>query len=81
MIIGGWGPAFDEKRDVGNEHFYYLLSGNEHFYYPALMVLHGIIGMVMERMLALQVLLFVFMPEYGTFVVICIYLIDQYIIH
>ncbi len=40
MIVGGGGPAFDENRDVGNEHFYYLLSGKEHFYYPALMALH-----------------------------------------
>ncbi len=23
-VVGGWGPAFDEKRDVGNKHFYYL---------------------------------------------------------
>ncbi len=71
MIIGSWGPASDEEGDVGENHFYY----------PALITLHGIFGMVMGMKLALQVLLFMFAPEYGIFMVICIYLIDRYIIH
>ncbi len=66
MSVGGWGPAFDEKRDVGNKHFNY----------PALITSYGIIEMVMGNTRALQVLLFKSAPEYGDIHGDTVYLID-----
>ncbi len=37
MLAGGWGPAFPEKRDVGEKYFNY----------PVLVLFHGVIEMVM----------------------------------
>ncbi len=84
MFVGGWGPAFLEKRDVGEKYFNY----------PVLVLFHGISEMVMGTCtclarcrsslrwngdgdaLALQVLMFESAPEYGdirgdTFLLVC----------
>ncbi len=38
MFAGGWGPAFPEKRDVGEKYFNY----------PVLVLSHGVTEMVMR---------------------------------